>query len=626
MLSNTNGNVVTLANNNEISGLFLENTGSSYAIYGTNITNASVSNCTIAGANAQGYGGFYTTELAGALTIDNCSFSQNYGVYLTNSQTNLQASITDSLFGGGTGTTASITWELANTIQGVLTAEGNTFNSYYTGIEVDSSGTSALTATINNNVMTGGGYGIYMNATTATNALQNLTINGNTITTYYQSPYFIQNGSLNANIVGNNVNSVYYCLEVDSLSGMGSVTAAANTMTTSDEYNIYFNHSGGDFAASFTGNQLVAVDDYVIYSNMSGTANNHALNMRGNTLSGDYGWYLVQPVGNAASTWTNNTITAYDPIYIDQTGGSTAGSMSLSMTGNTIAGEYGVYIDQTSGIFNGEFNNNMMTTITNEEAIYWGASGDAVETNLSIVGNQLYSYYSIEGSQSVGNLNAVINDNVLGGNTSLILSLTTPGTTTLSMDGNTCYGEYPIEITQTAGTSVLTLTDNAIAAGLGNGFTYTGAGTANSFQTLSGNTIAAAGSGVNPVKLALSTTGMTSTTLTNNIFSGGANNTILSTLGAGTQILNISNNKQANSGGYSLAAIGGQATWLVNDNQFLSSTLPPIVAQTSGGNACMQLNGNTAYPTAGAYQLTNSGGPSSSTPLRAISAKSARPT
>ena len=84
---------------------------------------------------------------------------------------------------------------------------------------------------------------------------------------------------------------------------------------------------------------------------MSGTAKDHAINMRGKTSSGDYGWYLVQPVGNAASTWTNNTITAYDSINIDYARWLYRWVDVSVYAPNTIAGEYGVYIDQTKRHF-----------------------------------------------------------------------------------------------------------------------------------------------------------------------------------------------------------------------------------------------------------------------------------
>ena len=51
---NSGANVITLGNNNEISGLFIENDSISNAIGGTNITNARLLNCSLGGALGEG--------------------------------------------------------------------------------------------------------------------------------------------------------------------------------------------------------------------------------------------------------------------------------------------------------------------------------------------------------------------------------------------------------------------------------------------------------------------------------------------------------------------------------------------------------------------------------------------
>jgi hypothetical protein len=464
--------------------------------------------------------------------------------------------------------------------QGTLNVQNSNIKSYYTGIEVDLLGTSVLTANINNNTISAGGYGIYMNGSSATSAAQNISINGNTVTSYYQSIILAQNGELNATLVGNSINSSYYCLEVETIAGNGSVVANANTMIASDDYAVYFNQTGGNLTVSFDNNTINSIDDYALYNFMSGAANSLTLTMTNNEIAGDYGWYLDQTAGNVTTTWANNTVVA----------------------------EYGWYIDQSAGILNATFNDNVCRTTTDEESIYWDISGGAIATNISFTNNQLSSYYPIWGIQSAGDLNLSLNNNVLSGETAVYLQLSNPATN-LTMNGNTCYGYTPVYITHTGGTLDSTLTSNVINAGGSNALTYSASGAASSNQTMTGNTIIAGGYAGNAIILDLSSTGAVNASITNNTLSASASGAVVSFLNSGTQLLELSNNTVTNSGGYTLNAAGGSAaTWIVSDNQFTASNTTPVSATTSGAAiACMTLNNNTAYPTANAYVLNNTG-------------------
>ena len=584
-ITNT-GTVVTLGNGNEISGLFLQNGASADAILVSNKTNATVSNCTIAGANVQGGTGLSATELAGTLTINNCILNQNTAISLSNSTTNLQANITNSSFSGGDdSTTSSILWNLSDAAQGVLTASNNTFDTSYIAITVTPSNTSTIAATINNNSISAGGYGININGSGT--AAENINIDGNTINTYYQSVRIVDSGVLIANLSNNTINTTEdYCIEIDTSAGEASILMTDNTLVSSDSYTLYLNHSGGSLSATLNGNNIYTVEDeYAIYSNITGSAIDHVINLNGNTIAGEYCWYLYQTVGNASSTWNNNTLHPY---------------------------EYGIYADQQIGTLSLIFNNNTVISSGDEEGIYWAATGSATNTNISITGNQIYAEYPLYGQQEVGNLTLSVTDNILTGYTPVYLNLSTPGTTTATISDNTCSGYYGIEVAQSAGTFNSTVTNNTVASSGTAGYYYAITGGApNTTQLISGNTITSGAYAANAVYLDLPTAGTTSFTVTDNVLAGGGSSSagasVSCTMLGGTQFLDLSNNSMTNTGGFSLSASNAcAATWNVNSNEFFASGSTPVsaTASVSGTSVCMQLNNNTAYPITGAYSLT----------------------
>ncbi len=582
-ITNT-GTVVALGNGNEVSGLFLQNGSVADAISVSNKTSATVSNCTIAGANVQGGTGISATELQGTLTINNCILNQNTAISLANSTTNLTANISNSSFSGGDGsTTSSIAWNLSDAAQGVLTSSNNTFDSSYIAITVTPIDTSTITATINNNSILAGGFGVYVNGSGT--AVENITIDGTTINTYYQSVWIVDSGALTANLSNNTMNTTEdYCIEIDTSAGGASILMTDNVLVSAADYVLYLNHSGGTLSATLNGNRIYSTDDdYAIYSNITGSATDHVINLDGNSLSGEYSWYLSQGAGNVSSTWTNNTLTPYD---------------------------YGIYADQSSGTLSLTFNNNTVVSSDDDPAIYWNTSGSATNTNISIAGNKLFAEYPVEGNQNVGNLTLSVTDNTLTGYYPVYLTLSTPGTTTATISNNTCSGYYGIEVTQSAGTFNSTVTNNTIASAGTSGYSY-GLSAGETTQVISGNTITSGAYGSSAISLNSSTTGVASFTVNDNILGGGGSSTAspsvnCSMLG-GTQSIDLLNNSMTNSGGFSLIASNAcAATWNVNGNQFLALGSTPVSASASvaGTSVCMQLNDNTAYPITGAYSLT----------------------
>ncbi len=607
LLSNGSGNVVTLANNNEVSGFFLENTGSSYSISGTNVTNATVLNCTLAGSNAQGEIGISTSELAGTLTIDNCVFTQNYGLSLSNSSTNLQVSVSNSSFSGGTGTTSSIAWTLSSGSQSTLTANNNTFNSYYSGITITSANTSTLTANINNSTITAAGYGLSL-TTSATTATHTLFMNGSTIVANLPAIYLNETGNWSASFVNNTISSSEYAIGAAMSSGNGSIFAQNNLINAFyDYYAIYFDQSGGSLSATFTDNEIASVEENAIYSTLTGSASTHSLNMTSNKVTGYQGWDLNQTVGTVTSTWTNNTVSAEEyGLSINEI--DTATSTSITCTGNTFQAEYGVYLDQSIGTCSFTLNNNLIQTINDEGAVYLEITGGTNST-ISMTGNQINGYYGVYYDQTAGTVNLTMDNNQVVGTYGLYAD-PIDSTATFTLTGNTYIAAQPLYLVQNAGTFNPTITDNTMTSAGNTAVTYISTSTAASTQTFSGNTISASGSGANAVSMTLEGSGEIQTTMTNNTFSSSSSVAVSSSLSSsGTQVLTLSDNTLTTSGGYSLAASNtSNATWKVNDNQFAASNTTPITATAANtSTVCMQLNNNTAYPITGAYVLDNTG-------------------
>ena len=127
--------------------------------------------------------------------------------------------------------------------------------------------------------------------------------------------------------------------------------------------------------------------------------------------------------------------------------------------------------------------------------------------------------------------------------------------------------------------------------------------------TLSENTII--GTGGDAIDLTFEGTGSIQATISNNTLSSTSGYAVnASTAADGSPTLILENNTVTTSGGFKLTASDGSSTWNVNGNTFVASGSTPVSASTTGsGEVCMQINNNTAYPTANAYILSGTGTP-----------------
>lgn len=352
IITNTSGPVVTLANGNEISGLFLQNQGSNPSISATDISNATILNSTLAGGNAAGYIGIDAVGLSGTLTVSDCTFNQGtYGILLNNSSGSLSTAITNSTFSSGSILNPTIFWTLSNAAQGNLTLEDSSIVTSYRGVEVNLTNTSAITAQVNNNTFDTGNRGFYIDSLSGDTTID-VSMQYNTINSYVQSVYIVQTGSATATLSNNQLfaaSSPTFEIDSNGTSSSATVTLSNNTLYSQDNYCVFLNQSAGTVTASITDNTMSGFDFGTgVYSFVGTSAVSHTLNVTGNTINvGDNGVYIEQSVGAVNATISNNSIASlYDevPIYLQSTAG--AANSTLTINDNTYTGYYGIYISQ----------------------------------------------------------------------------------------------------------------------------------------------------------------------------------------------------------------------------------------------------------------------------------------
>lgn len=605
IISNGTTDIVLLANNNEISGLFLQNSSISTCISGFTVSNATISNCTLAGPNQMGFTGINVQEFGGTLAVDHCVFNQQYGISGLNSSISANTIVTNSNLAGGGSTSALIQMGLVNNAEGTFTANNNLFSSAGRGVQIDLDNTSSILASLNNNRIETDFVGVWVRGTST--GTENITLNNNVITSHRNTVYVVQNGPLFLTMNGNTCNSDSNALEVDTIAGSASLLITGNTLNSSDNLCVSLVQTGGTLVGTFTDNTLVNnTDDYGFDSVMQTAAETQTLTMINNNIVAEYGAYIHHHVGDFHSTWTSNTISAdNNPIYLEQS--MTAQNHSIVMIDNYLVGEEGFYLDQEVGTFTGTIHNNFMANTIDNYALKWYTTGSAENTTFSITNNNLNGYSAIQVDQNAGNASITIADNLLQGYTAIYADTVANPSSTFIVTGNTCNGEQGIYINQSSGSLSTTIDNNLMYVADSSGISYTASGAAESSQLINNNKIYAGPS--QSILFSLNSTGTTSATITNNILQTAGANSIVLTVFGGTQFLDLSDNTVISSGGFSIGtANSAVATWTVNGNEFVALNSTPVAATAADtSNLCMVFKNNTASPIPGAYSIQKSG-------------------
>ena len=204
---------------------------------------------------------------------------------------------------------------------------------------------------------------------------------------------------------------------------------------------------------------------------------------------------MDQAVGNFTADCNNNTIEApYEGygIYASASGSSFA----LSLNDSTLTSSYyGIYLTQNTGTLNVTLNGNDLTTGSDDYTVYFDLAG-GTSSQMSMNGNTLVGYYPVylfQNGSSSTNL-SFTNNTILAGYYGLLSEIASGTDNSCTVSGNTLMGGDPVYIEQYAGDLNYVMTGNTITSTAGSAYTYYNpSGTANSIQTISGNTFSSSG-------------------------------------------------------------------------------------------------------------------------------------
>ncbi len=400
------GNVINLANNNEVAG-FTINAAGGHGIYGFNSNNFNIHDNRITGSAASGIGIYFDEfgpqTATGIISNNTITGSGQYGVFIWNKLKT------------PTGKTFTQDFTIANN-----TISGNASNGISFGNLVYD--TNSLTQTLNitgNTISGNGGDGIsiynytYNANTTAINFTQNATISGNTITGNGTDGIYIQNEILNGTkarvtttianntITGNADDGINI---LNTVYGNDTYRSSLNNTVTISGNNISNNASDGIYINNYVSDDGVASQTILTLNT----------NISNNTINsnGEAGIHIYTETDSDASvinqtiTIANNVIknNADDGIYIDFYNDYFSKiNSNISITGNTITGngedgidinfdtyEEGVHklnIAINNNTITGNANNGINIYIDNAYGYQGGGSRDVITINNNNISN-----------------------------------------------------------------------------------------------------------------------------------------------------------------------------------------------------------------------------------------------
>ncbi len=463
MLTNESGNIVTLANNNTISGLYITTAiDSSNGLYGNGITNLTVDSSTFTSPTTIATNGIDLANSSGNLLINNSSFSgftctdmsnNGNGIYIdggTLNTLNVTASnfsnISDPSGGiGGNGifTNGSIT---------SLISSGNTFSDLSSGYGIGT-GDPITTFTVSDNTfnnLTNGSVGIYTG-----DPITTFTVSDNTFSNLTGGSSIYTNGSITTFTLSGNTFST--------LSGGGEGIYTGSPITT-------FTLSDNTFS------NLTATNGIVNGTSIT------TLTLSGNTFSNVTGAsviYTGSPIttftlsGNTFSNLTNSsaifntgsitTLTLSGDIFdsLDSSIGISNGAgsittltMSRSIFNQINNSSVGIYNEASIITFNSS-RNTFSTINSSSSAIINAVSNTTFTSSSDTFSGINNSSHGIQYNLSASNASVVISDDTFGGDTGLPSGFAT--TITVS-GGSLCLDFTNNTATPSSGTSAYTFT------------------------------------------------------------------------------------------------------------------------------------------------------------------------
>lgn len=366
LITNTAGDVVVIANNNTISGLYIQNlsgSGISQPNTGTSVSNLTVTNNTIQGSGI----GINVNNLGGGSLIRNNIITEesNYGIVFVNT------SINDA------------SYVIQNNTVG---SSSSAFNFVYT----DCSGTST---TLTGNQLLGATYGVQGTLINTTLANANtLNVSNNNIISEYLYDVTLQNDAsanlLFTNNVGQGYGGTYVVLQNNS---QANLTFNDNTFNTTYGEAVISASDASQLTGSFSGNTMISnyTENFSLTLNGTSTATfNIDNNNMQNTPYTDYG-IQIAAADNTVGDFNisgNSMSSSYSGISI---AGSSASQLSANINRNTIFNSTDVAIDlSTTGTSQGTWHVTNNTLTGNATEVSVTSSGGT--TCLRFVGNTAF--------------------------------------------------------------------------------------------------------------------------------------------------------------------------------------------------------------------------------------------
>ena len=153
VISNLAGDVVTIANNNEISGISIYSpAGNAVVTPTTAVANLTIEQSSIRGTSAS-FNGLDLTNLNGTLLVQSNEFAQpetTFSINLSNTSSTLSVVVLNNAFETASG---GLNWTLVGSAQGNVTFSGNHVVSGGEAVAITQSGTSTLTASLVDNLL-----------------------------------------------------------------------------------------------------------------------------------------------------------------------------------------------------------------------------------------------------------------------------------------------------------------------------------------------------------------------------------------------------------------------------------------------------------------------------------------
>jgi hypothetical protein len=369
LLANTAGNVVTLANNNVVSGLFIQNLNG-HGIFGSAINNVTATQNFIQSSTSVGYNGIELDNATGTTSLSNNTImNQGICVNIDNSLPVSNATyvlMNNTINNNDSDYGVSVTYTEGSNNKFMFSGNQITGSDEY-GVSITCSNTApniAHTFVITNNTIFVGEYPVYMGLS---GTACNCTIGGNS---FVSGEYGV------------------YIQSTDTAPNIAHTFVISNNQMQVAEYPVYLELTDTLFNCAVSGNSMVSGEqgfEFDLYG-----ASQVSLTIADNLITGLYslGYLYINNTSTLSANITNNTFNAYGDDESVQAQLYDTSSCTLNVSNNTFIGGYdGFYlVNASSGSPSSASLTNNSFSSSFEDGIIVYNSG-STNLGLEIVGN-----------------------------------------------------------------------------------------------------------------------------------------------------------------------------------------------------------------------------------------------